>query len=524
MSALSSLRGRVTRMRSRPKMVVRVIAITAAVLVVFINFTVGPPADGVGRAPATDAEIVTFVSDQIRDSGIPGGALAIVRDGRVTTSQGFGVADASGRPVTSTTPFSIGSLSKSITATAVLQLVDAGKVDLDAPVVEYLPDFTLADADVARTITVRQLLDQTSGIPTSAGQRPLNGPVADLDRQVAGLADVHTASTPGTTYAYSNANYVILGSLIEQVSGTTYGSYIETNVFEPLAMTHAHADRAAADRDGLTQAHRLWFGLPSERDPLWRPDLVPAGFLMASAEDLGRFVAMELSGGSLDGHRVLSESSVADMQRGVAPMGLADRGRYGLGLADMEVDGLRMVGHSGSTTDMAAVELWSPDQRVGIVLLLNGQSTIYELAHKPDLIATAAFQSLVGREPGGTLAFLYPALDLLFAVVLGFMVFRLVMHARRMRRGDSLMPRALGNRWLGIALVIWLDAIVPIEILWRFPDLLAAPWSVLAGIDLGQVVLAFALLRLSMGCLLVIALVRALQPAIASRRAFQTAE
>ena len=116
----------------------------------------------------------------VRDTGIPGGAVAIVRDGHVSTTQGFGTADATGRPVAATTPFTIGSLSKSITATAVMQLVERGSVALDTPVQHYVPDFRLADANAAAAITVRQLLVQTSGLPSSAGQRPLSQPSTDL--------------------------------------------------------------------------------------------------------------------------------------------------------------------------------------------------------------------------------------------------------------------------------------------------------------------------------------------------------
>src|SRR4051794_7347391 len=220
------------RVRNQPRRVVaRWLAIPFVIAVFAINSLGGPTHGSVVRSPATDAEIADFVAGQFRDVGVPGGAVAIVRDGRVSTSTGFGVADSTGRPVTATTPFVIGSVSKPITATAVLQLVDAGRVDLDAPVRRYLPEFGLADPAASATITMRELLDQTSGIPTSAGERPLTGPVTDLEQQVRALATVSPSRRPGTAYAYSNANYLVLGLVIERVSGEPYARYVDEHVF-----------------------------------------------------------------------------------------------------------------------------------------------------------------------------------------------------------------------------------------------------------------------------------------------------
>ena len=237
-------------------------AVLPFVIAVFAINSIGGPSHGsVSRPPASDAEIEAFVADQVRDTGIPGAAVAIVRDGRVSDARGFGVADDAGRPVTAITPFVIGSLSKPITATAVLQLVEAGRIRLDDPVRVHLPEFGLADPGAADAITIRQLLDQTSGLPTSAGQRPLNGPVSDLGLQVRALADVRPAAAPGAAYAYSNANYLVLGRLVEVVSGEPFATYVQEHVFGVLGMTHASADRPTAVRNGLGAAHRLWFGI-----------------------------------------------------------------------------------------------------------------------------------------------------------------------------------------------------------------------------------------------------------------------
>ena len=131
---------------------------------------------------------------------------------------------------------------------------------------DYLADFRLAD-DRVQEITVHQLLTHTSGIPTSAGTAPLSKGVTSLKAQVAALASVSLVSDPGAALAYSNANYLILGLLVERASGSDFARIAE-HVFEPLGMTHAHVDLPDAKADGLTDAHRFWFGMPRAGEPL----------------------------------------------------------------------------------------------------------------------------------------------------------------------------------------------------------------------------------------------------------------
>src|SRR5215218_10317168 len=128
-----------------------------------------PAANGAGTAPEF-AAIERFVQKEMAAQRIPGLALGIVKDDRISYIRGFGKADDSGRPVTPQTPFIIGSLSKSFTALAIMQLVEAGKVELDAPVQHYLPWFRVADEEASGKITVRHLLNQTSGLSTKTGR------------------------------------------------------------------------------------------------------------------------------------------------------------------------------------------------------------------------------------------------------------------------------------------------------------------------------------------------------------------
>jgi CubicO group peptidase (beta-lactamase class C family) len=151
-----------------------------------------------------------YIQSEMQKAHIPGLALVIVQGDQVVHSRGFGIASPEGRPVTPRTPFIIGSLSKSFTALAILQLAEAGKIDLDAPVQRYLPWFQGADAAVSRSITVRHLLNQTGGFPESAGQRSLaDGYSGDdaLEREVRSYQDIQLSPPLGSVMRYSNANY-----------------------------------------------------------------------------------------------------------------------------------------------------------------------------------------------------------------------------------------------------------------------------------------------------------------------------
>ena len=463
-----------------------------------VNLAVPGTQPPTATGPATYDQVDSWLAHQIADAGIPGGAVVIVRDGQVVHTQAFGTADATGRPVTAETPFVIGSLTKSFTAFAVMQLVDAGQVDLDQPVVRYLPEFRVAAADHGATITVRQLLDHTSGLSTAAGTEPLSTPVTSLDARVRDLAAVAPVSEPGAAYHYSNANYVVAGRLIEQVSGLDYGTYLRTHVFEPLGMTTATTDRSTADAEGLSQAHRLWFGIPDAREPLDRPDLVSAGFIAASADDMGRYLAAQL-GGTSRAAPIISAASLEAMHQGIVATGLQDQ-RYGLGWTDGTLDGVRVVSHTGSTTDMAAVETLVPDAGLGVAVLLNGTSPFYELLHKPDAIGLGAVALLMGREPAGTLEAFYPALDVALIILLAIQL-RALVNLARSRNIAPIGRRAHPAARFGFgAMRVYLDVAVPLSILFVIPGWLG-PWPSLLRVDIGVVLAAVFVLRVTDGLL-----------------------
>ena len=466
--------------------------------------------------PADDATIDAYLTRQLADAGIPGGSVAIIRAGRLEHTATFGVADRTGRLVTQDTPFVIGSLSKGLTAVAILRLADAGSVDLGAPAVRYLPSFETADPGTSATITVRQLLNQTSGLPASAVD--LSEPVTSLDGEVGRLAKVQPAAAPGVRYEYANANYIVLGAIIQEVSGRPFAEAMAELVFEPLGMTRTSADLATAVSNGLGDAHRLWFGLPDSHTPLFRPDVVPAGFITSTASDLARVNVMILGGGRVNGEVFLSPAAVSALTSGVGNAGLTG-GRYAMGWVETTIVGEPALYHDGSTTDESAVQILMPRRGLGLVLLTNGQSVLYELFQKTSTIGLSATERMAGLPPTGTLEGFYLVFDLAILALFAMML-RGLFRAGKAARDNNPTEAHHGRAWtFGVGVLrLYLDLIVPLAILWRAPAILAAPWWILVRIDVGLVLLAFSILRLATGVVRVVGWARSRSRRQSSRR------
>ncbi len=317
----------------------------------------------------------TVLADQLEASGIPGGAVGVVRAGMI---EARGVGSTGHGEVTADTPFVIGSATKSFTALAVMQLVDAGRVDLDAPVRDYVPGLELADGEPLNEITVRSLLQQTSGLDDLAGG-PLLASAADATpaEAVAELKDAELASWPGKTWRYANANYVLAGLVIERASGMSYGDYVQREIFTPLGMTHSSANTEAVGGDALTDGHRYWFGVLRATEPTRRDATLAAGYLISTAADLGRYLTLYLTGGlGPDGTRIVSADGVRTL---LTPGPEAHLGAWADGQDSRYATGWFVGGpwaedavfHPGNTPDTTTMLAVFPDRGVAVAALVN---------------------------------------------------------------------------------------------------------------------------------------------------------
>lgn len=308
--------------------------------------------------------------------GIPGAAIGIVQDDEIVHLRGYGVANADGDLVTPQTPFLLASLSKSMTAVAVMQLVEAGEVELDAPIQRYLPWF-----QPDTPITVRQLLNQTSGLDESEGyKRNLDpdGPDA-LVESVRGLNSAELNHVPGTVFEYSNSNYDVLGHLIETVTGQSFGDYLDDHLFQPLEMTHSFTDLAAARAAGMSSAFYPFFGRPTAFDALvpYSRATQPSAGVIGSAEDMVHYLQLHLNDGTFRDTQLLTSASIDILHAPAVSTDSSAEGmtHYAMGWAiwqftDM-VDAPTTLSHGGGWLGVSHIMLIIPEKAFGMVLLLN---------------------------------------------------------------------------------------------------------------------------------------------------------
>lgn len=355
------------------------------------------------RSAPVDAALFDAIDDDLRvqldQLDVPGMSLGIVHGNQIVHLAGFGDADDSGRRVTPQTPFYVGSISKSFTALAVMQLVESGAIELDAAVRTYLPWFGLADLQASQDITVRQLLNQTSGIPAESGyfwQDNKNGDDA-LEAAVRSLRGVALDRPVGRTFEYSNANYTTLGLIVQVVSGQSYEQYVEEHILTPLDMTNSFMSVPEAQRNGLVTEHRYWFGHPFSGGglPVNRA-ITPAGLIISDAEDMSHYLIAQLNGGSYQGVQLLSTQGIAELHRGNADVGGGDL--YAMGWVNsVGVDDQRFVWHNGDTGGSQAYMAALPESSWGVVLLSNGSNDLRPTAI--DAVAQRVLAQLLGYEP-----------------------------------------------------------------------------------------------------------------------------
>jgi len=387
--------------------------------------------------PLDVARLDAYLRAQVKHHGIPGLAVGVV-DGTDVHLQGFGAADGSGHAVTPQTPFVLGSVSKPLTAVAVLQLVDAGQVDLDGPVQRYVPEFRVADADAAARITVRHLLNHTSGLPPTACEIE----ASTLEQFVASLRTVDLDRPVGARHVYCSGNYNLLGRLIERVSGQPYGAYMESHVFAPLQAAHSFGSQASARGRGVAQGHQWVFGVKVPVD-YYNPSGVPAGYLVSSAEDMSRFLVAELDGGRYGATSVLSAPSVVASQ---APAVRADGATsYGMGWEVGPLGGVPAVYHYGETYNFEAFVVLEPQNRRAAVVLVNAQALPAIDAFRS--LETGVARLLDGQDPGPSsmgVGTVYLIVDVVLLLLLALAVASLVRMGRWSR---GMGERRSRGRW-----------------------------------------------------------------------------
>jgi len=305
--------------------------------------------------------------------GVAGLAIGIVKDGQVY-AEGFGVKDITTQePVTANSLFHVASVSKTFVATAVMQLVERGKLSLDDPVQNYLPDFVLDD-DRFRQITVRQMLSHTSGMPDTddyGWDRPEYDDQA-LERYVHNLANEKLIAAPGDKFSYSNIAYEVLGLLISRTSGLSFEDYTKENILRPLDMNASTFLKMEVAPEHATAPHILLPPTVVSPEYPYNRAHAPSSTLHSSALELCNWALMNLNRGEFQGHHILQARSLEQMWQPYQPTGPQYPDEF-VGLSwfiDTSRDD-RRIGHSGADIGFQSDIVLVPDRSLAVIVLAN---------------------------------------------------------------------------------------------------------------------------------------------------------
>ncbi len=316
--------------------------------------------------------IDAYIETQIREADIPGAALVIVEGDRVTHIKGFGISGPDKQPVTAETAFRLGSISKSFTALAVMQLVEEKQIVLDASIETYLPWFRVADPEASKQIQVRHLLYQTSGLPLHTGRsRSADMDMSEkaIENRVRDLRAARLSSAPGERFQYRNSNYTVLAAIVESVTGQKFEQYIQAHIFDPLAMTNSYTSMDQARQHDCATGYRYWFGYPvAAKNMRYSRGGIGASGIIASARDMGNYLLAFMNAGELGDTRILSSMGVSVLQ--TPP----PQSTYAMGWIAADSDGTQSLLHGGSSAGFHATMAIFPEHQRAFALLINAEN------------------------------------------------------------------------------------------------------------------------------------------------------
>jgi CubicO group peptidase (beta-lactamase class C family) len=328
-----------------------------------------------GDINAATHRLQTFIRQEMKAADVAGLSVALVSDQQVLWAQGFGWANETAKQrATPETLYRVGSISKLFTAAAVMQMAEQGRLNVDAPVQQVLPQFQMRSRfDSTTAITPRHLLTHHAGLPRDLVHGMWTANPARFTTVTTGLAKQDAAYPPQTVFSYSNLGFDVLGHMVEQVTGQAFEIYVQQNLMNPLGMSLASFTAAVPDQALMAKPYNK--GQPAA-EPALRD--VPAGGLNASVRDLSRFLSMVFANGRVGDKAVLQPQTVEQMltvQNAEVALDLGFRNGLGWMLSTLGGDTLQGAGpvahHGGATANFRSQLYALPDHKLGVVVLSN---------------------------------------------------------------------------------------------------------------------------------------------------------
>ncbi len=470
------------------------ICISASLLCLIVVISVGQPNSTAQTQTQLD-EIETYLESEVLNSLIPGLAVGIVKNDKTIYTKGFGIAGP-GRTMTAQTPMSLCSISKSFTAIGILQLVESGAIQLDAKVKDYLPWFKMANESASSQITVEHLLYHISGISTASGVKNFYGNET-IEEFVRSLELDSLQSTPGTKFEYSNANYNILGLLIENRTGLSFEQYIEANIFRKLNMTNSYFSETGALTSQHATLYSTLFGVHIPFELAFNPAYNPSGFIISTADDMCNYMIAQLNEG-----RYNSTSSVLTpenmLKSHFLPEDFEGNTYYAMGWGNVTLNEVPILQHTGGVAGITTNIIIAPEnggeEGWGVFTMINTQNVVGQLTSHLT-IAFNVLNMLMEKPTWSVISplFIYVIFDIVVAVSIALHIWLFVKSKGKtiklIARYDTIKEK---RKKASIRIII--DFVLAIIILVGVPPIL----GILLGGDLISI-LTFNLLTLIIG-------------------------
>jgi serine beta-lactamase-like protein LACTB len=326
-----------------------------------------PPAE---PYKAAVAELEALIKEQVDDKKLPALSIALVDDQSVVWAAGFGFQDRGRKtPATAETVYRVGSVSKLFTDVAVMQLVEEGKIDIDAPVEKYIPDFKPVYKEGEKPITLRMLMSHRSGLI----REPPVGNYFDpsepsLEKSVLSLNGIGLIYPPESRIKYSNAAIGVVGYALEKSQGEKYEKYVQRRVLDALGMKSSSFQPTADVKKKLADAVMWTYHGREFPAPTFELGVAPAGCMYSTVLDLAKFQSCLFAGGKINVKQFLKPDTLAEMFRPQYAEKGAKSG-FGLGFSLGEFEGQRRVGHGGAIYGFSTSFLALPDAKLGAIVV-----------------------------------------------------------------------------------------------------------------------------------------------------------
>jgi serine beta-lactamase-like protein LACTB len=352
--------------------------VRAAGLALFAGLLLGPPAVAQPAVPAAEkyaavvAELDKLVAEQVADKRLPALSIALVDDQQVVWAKGYGFQDRDKKvPATAETVYRVGSVSKLFTDVGIMQLVESGDLDLDAPVTKYLPDFKPVLKADHQPITLRMLMAHRSGLIREPPVGNYFDPTEPtLEQTVASLNGIDVVYAPGAKEKYSNAAIGLVGYTLQKTRGEKFEKHVQRAVLDPLGMAASSFEPTPAVKKNLAAAVMWTYHGREFPAPTFELGMAPAGCMYSTVLDLAKFQSCLFAGGTLGGKRLLKPATIEEMFRPQFAGADAKAG-FGLGFHVGEFEGRKQVSHGGAVYGFATTWDMLPGDKLGVIVVCS---------------------------------------------------------------------------------------------------------------------------------------------------------